>query len=152
MNKSPLNYLLTTALGVILWVITAIFFGGVFSESLTLASSTPEDFLASYRLFLGLAAFAGILNCLYWYYYGSLDTTAGRLDKAKRVWLSSIILQIICAVALLFILVIINLSEGMATKDWAIIFCMLSLHTWFFFWFCTFFMSPRTVKYIPFFK
>lgn len=152
MNKTPMNYLLTAALGGILWVVTAIFFGSTFSESLMLAVSPQEDFLANFRVMLGIAAAIGIINCLYWYYYGTLDSTAGDLRKARRLWWTFFILQVVASVGLLFILVFRNLNEGIPTKDWLIIYALLSLHTWFFFWLCTYLMSPRTVQYIPLFK
>lgn len=152
MNKSPLNYLITISVGVIIWVATAIMYGGTFSESLVLAASTPEAFAANLRIILAAATLAGIGACLYWYYYGNLESTAGKLIKAKRVWWVSFFIQLIIAVAGLFVLVLINLAEGILTKDWLIVFGMLSLHTWVFFWLCTFLMSPRTVQYIPLFK
>lgn len=152
MRKSPFNFLITLAFGGILWVITAIFYGGSFAESLMLTTSTPEDFLANLRIFLGIAAAIGILNCLYWYYYGNLTSTAGNLGGAKKIWWGSFIFQIISSVGLLLILIFMNLAEGVLTKDWIIIFGLLSLHTWFFFWLCTFSMSPRTVVNIPLFK
>jgi len=140
------------ALGVVLWVVTAIFYGGAFSEALILANTTPEAFLGHLRIVLGVAAFAGVFNCIYWFYYGSLEEVAGKLGEAKRFWRVSFILQIILSVALLFILVLMNLSEGVHTSFWLIIFGLLSLHTWFFFWLCTYFMSPRPVKNIPLFR
>lgn len=152
MNKSPLNYLITAALGAVLWVVTAIFIGSAFCESLMLANSTPEDFAANLRIILGIAAFFGIANCMFWYYYGGLDSTAGNLSRAKKVWWGSFIIQIVVSIALLLVLVIVNLAEGILTTDWLIIFGLISLLTWIFFWFCTFIMSPRTVKYIPLFK
>ncbi|MEJ7736777.1 MAG: hypothetical protein WKF97_05055 [Chitinophagaceae bacterium] len=152
MNKSPLNYLITVALGVVLWVITAVFYGGTFSESLILNTSTPDQFLSHLRIMLGIAAAIGILNTIYWYYYGSLDSTAAELNKAKKVWMISFILQIIASVAILFVLIALYLTEGVATADWLIAFALMSLHTWFFYWLCTFLMSPRTVQYIPLFK
>ncbi len=152
MRKSPLNYLIAIALGALLWVITAIFIGGSFSDSLMLAEATPEEFLASLQVFLGIAALLGILNTVYWYHYGGLSSTIGNLNKASRVWWSSFIVQIIIGVALLVVLVIMNMAEGVATTDWIIVFLMISLHTWIFFWVCTYLMSPRAVQYIPLFK
>jgi len=152
MNKNPLNYLITIALGAILWVGTAIFYGGSFSESLMLAVSTPEDFLSHLRIMLGVAAALGIINCLHWYYYGNREETAGKLNKAKKVWWASFVFQIIFSVVILLILVFMNLKEGILTKDWLITYAMISLHTWFFYLICCFLMSPNTVKYIPLFK
>lgn len=152
MNKSPLNYFITVASGAILWVITAIFIGGSFSETLTLAESSPEYFAANLRMFLGIAASLGIISCFYWYYFGELDSTAGNLKRAKNVYLTSFILQIIFSIALLVGLVLMNLAEGILTFDWLIVFGLISIHTWIFFWFCTYTMSPRTVRNVPFFK
>ncbi|HZG23722.1 MAG TPA: hypothetical protein VEZ17_04030 [Chitinophagaceae bacterium] len=152
MNKSPLNYLITIALGIVLWVITAVFYGVRFSESLIFVSSTPEDFLASLRIILGFAALSGITNALYWFYYGNLTSTAGELDRAKRVWWVSFILQVIASVVLLFILIFMYLDQNIATSGWLISYALISLLTWFFFWLTTFMMSPRTVKFIPLFK
>lgn len=152
MNKSPMNYLITIAIGVVLWVVIAIFYGGNFSESLIYKNARPEDFLASFRIIMAVAVASGIINCLYWYYYGSRESVAGELSKAKRVWWVSFILQIIISVALLFVLIMLYLSEGIATTNWLITFGLISVLTWFFFWLCTFLMSPRTVQYIPLFK
>lgn len=152
MNKSPLNYFITIALGAVLWVITAIFIGSAFSESLMLANSTPEDFAANLMIILGIAAFLGIINCMHWYYFGGLESTAGNLNRAKNVWWTSFIIQIVISIVLLVILIIINLAEGILTIDWIIIFGLISILTWFFFWICTFVMSPRTVQFIPLFK
>ncbi len=152
MNKSPLNYLLTVGIGVVLWVVIAVFYGGTFSESLIYKAATPEQFLASLRIILAIGIAASILNCLYWYSYGSKESAAGDLAKAKRIWRSSFILQIILSVALLFALVMMYLSEGIATSSWLILFALISLLTWFFYWLCTFLMSPRNVQYVPLFK
>src|SRR5687768_10337856 len=127
MNKSPMNYLITIAFGAILWIGTAIFYGGTFSESLMLAVSTPEEFLANFRIMLGIAAVLGIFTCLYWYYYGNLTATAGDLGKAKKVWWGLFIFQIISSVGILFGLVFMNLTEGILTSDWLISFGIISL-------------------------
>lgn len=151
-RKSPLNYLITIALGAILWVATAVFYGGSFSETLMLAVSTPEEFLSNFRTMMGVAAGLGIIFCLYWYFYGSRDKTAGDLGKAKKIWWGSFLLLIIISVAILLGLVFMNLKEGILTTDWLISYALFSLHTWFFFWICSFIMSPRAVINIPLFK
>lgn len=152
MNKSPINYLATTALAALLWVILAVFIGGSFSESLILAESTPEEFLSAFRMISGSAALTGLISCLYWYYYGNLDSTAGKLGQAKKTWWLAFIFQIIISVVLLVIIIFINLTEGIPTSQWLLTYLFISAHTWFFFWITTFFMSPRSVKYIPLFK
>jgi hypothetical protein len=88
---------------------------------------------------------------LYWYYYGGLGSTAGNMEKAKKIWWTSLILQVLVTIVLLLVLVLLNLAEGILTTDWLIILGLISIHTWILFWFCTFFMSPRTVKNLPLF-
>jgi hypothetical protein len=147
-----MNYLITTAIGGILWVITAVFLGEELGNTMPLATLSVEEFLVRYRIALAAAAVMGLLSVFYWYFYGSKDSTAGELDRAKRIWYSSFVGQIIIAVGIVVILVILFLSEGLTTIDYLIIFALVSLHTYIFFWLCTFFMSPRTVKYIPPFR
>jgi hypothetical protein len=151
-RKSPLNYLITVAFGAILWVVTAVFYGGSFSESLMLSVSTPEEFLSHFRTMMAIAAGIGIITCLYWYFYGSLEKTAGNLGKARKIWWGSFVFLIILSVGILLGLVFMNLKEGILTTDWLITYALFSLHTWFFFWLCSFTMSPRAVINIPLFK
>lgn len=152
MNKSPMNYLITLSGGAILWVITAIVLGGVIGDRITLASMSTDDFLARYRIILAIAAVCGILNAIYWYFYGGKDSTAGELNKAKRIWHALFLTQIITAVVILFILVFMLMAEGVAPLHYAIFFALISLHTYIYFWLCTFFMSPINVERIPLFK
>lgn len=149
MNKSPLNYLVAIAIGAILWVVTAVLVGGNFAESLTLNNLTPDDFLSRYRIFLSIGVVLAVLSIGFWFFYGALDSTAGSLGKAKTVWWSLFIVQIVVSIALLFGLVLWMIDEGITTGQWTITFGLLSLLTWFFFWVCTFLWSPRSVKYIP---
>ncbi len=152
MNKSPLNYLITIALGGILWIITAVFYGDKLSQSVILSTATPEDFVANLRIYLGIAAGLGILMSVYWYYYGSQEKVAGELNLARKKWWTLFIFLLIACAGVLFGLIFKNLKEGIASSDWIIVFILISLHTWFFYWLCTYLMSPRTVKFIPLFK
>jgi hypothetical protein len=152
MNKNPFNLLIATALGAVLWVATAIFAGKTFSESLMLAESTPDDFHSFLIIILSLAAGFGLLNTLYWFFYGNKESTAGKLEKAQKVWWSSFVIQIIISVLLMVVLVVVNMKEAIQAGEWPLAYVFISIHTWFFFWICTFFMSPKPVKYIPLFK
>lgn len=152
MNKSPLNYLIAIALGGLLWAITAVLYGPSFSESLTLATMAPEDFLIKFQIFLAIAAGIGIMNCIYWFFYGNRDKVSGELKKAKGVWWGSLIFQIVAASVILIIAIVSLMKEGISSTDYIIIFGLISLHTFIYFWFSTFLMSPKPVKYIPLFK
>lgn len=152
MNKSPLNYLITLAIGAVLWVVSAVIVGNVLSESITLATIGVEEFLAFYRIVLAVAAFIGVSNSFYWYFYGSKDSTAGELDRAKKIWNQSFIGQISVAAGIVSVFGFKFLKEGIVLKDYLIIFGLASLHTYIFFWLCTFLMSPINVERIPLFK
>lgn len=152
MNKSPLNYLITIAVGGILWVITAVVSGDLLGEGISLATMSIEDFLFRYRIALAVAAVSGILNSFYWYFYGGKDSSAGDLDRAKRIWNQSFIGQIVTAAVVLVVLVFMLMTEGVTLKYYLIIFGLTSLHTYIFFWLCTFLMSPINVERIPLFK
>jgi len=145
--KSPLNHLTTLAIGALLWVVTAVFLGDTYANSLSFTTATPEAFLAKFRIFLAIAAVIGVGGSMFWFYYGSLDKTAGDLDAAKRVWWGFFISNILSAVVLIVVLVITTMKEGIKAGDYSIMFCFFALHTIVFYWFCSFFFSPRNVKY-----
>lgn len=149
MNKSPINYLLTAALGAILWIVFAILMGSYLSENPNLAEKDPADLAAELRIVFGLAVLLSIISAGYWYYYGSLEKTAGDLNSAKSKWKMLFIFQIILSVALTVIIVFMNLSQGVEPKWYCLYFGILAILTFILFWFSTFLMSPRTVKYIP---
>ena len=148
MNKSPINYLVTLAIGCIFWIFTGLLIAEYLSDTVTLATITIEKFILWYRLGNTVAGIISLIWVFYWFSYGSKDSTAGDLDNAKKFWYKSFIIHIIVAVAILFAEVVGFLNEGIVYSDYLIIFVTLSLHTYFFFWLCTFLMSPRAVKYI----
>lgn len=152
MRKSPLNYLVTIAIAGVLWVITAVLSGDLLGDSISLATMSVEDFLMRYRIVLAIATVIGLLNSFYWYFYGSKDSAAGELDRAKRIWNISFIAQIVVAAGIVVALVVMLMAEGVSPKYYLIIFGLGSLHTFIFFWFCTFLMSPINVERIPLFK
>lgn len=149
MNKSPMNYLITVAGGAILWIITAIVLGGVIGEKVSLSSMSVEDFLVKYRIVLAIAATVGIMNSLYWYFYGGKDSTAGELDRAKKIWNVSFIVQIVASVGVVLTLVFMLMTEGVPPIYYIIIFGLAALHTFIFFWLCTMLMSPINVERMP---
>ncbi len=149
MNKTPVNYLLTLAFGAVLWVVFAILMGSYLSENPNLSEKDPANLAGELRLIFGLGALLSIVCACYWYYYGSLEKTAGDLNGAKSKWRMLFIFQIILSVALTVIIIFMNLSQGIEPKWFCIYFGILALLTFILFWISTFLMSPRTVKYIP---
>lgn len=149
MNKTPVNYLLTAAFGAVLWVIFAILMGNYLSENPNLAEKDPANLAGELRLIFGLGALLSIVCACYWYYYGSLEKTAGDLNGAKSKWRMLFIFQIILSVVLTLIIIFMNLSQGIEPKWFCAYFGILALLTFILFWISTFLMSPRTVKYIP---
>ena len=148
MNKSPINYLITFAISCFLWVITGLVLANHLNNTIFLSTFTVEKFLLWYRLSISAAALISLFYTYHWFFYGSKDSTAGDLNQAKRTWNISFIIQFIVAVVILFIEVIIFMNQGIAFMDYLKILGALFLHTFVFFWFCTFLMSPRAVKYL----
>jgi len=149
MNKSPINYLFTAALGAVLWVLCCIIFGSYLAENPTLTSKDPAQLATELQIVFGIGVLLSIFSALYWYSYGSKEATAGELPVAKRKWYSLFIFQIVLSVILIVILVVINRSQGIEPKWFGIYYCISALLTFLLFWIATFLMSPRTVKFIP---
>jgi hypothetical protein len=149
MRHAPLNYLITIVLGCLIWAVTGIVVGNYLGDTVVLQVVTTDDFLATYRTTLAVAALLGVLGCLYWYYYGSKETTAARLGEARRSWTVSFVTQVVVAALALVAIVVTFRREALTTGDYALIFLMLALQTFLFYWVCTFLMSPRSVEYIP---
>jgi hypothetical protein len=149
MRRAPLNYLITVVLGSLLWAVTGIVVGNYLGNSVVLQTATTDEFLEHYRVVLGIASALGIVNCLYWYYYGSQETTAGRLAEARKTWTLTFVIQLVLAAAMLVVTIFRFQDESIAASHYALIFGMLALQTFIFFWLCTFLMSPRAVEYIP---
>ncbi len=152
MNKSPINYLLTAVLGAILWVAFAIFMGSYLSENPSLAEKYPEALAEELRLIFGIAMLTSVGFACYWYYYGSQEKVAGELPEAKRKWKVLFFLLMLLAVGLTIFIVVLNLDEGIESSWFITYFGILSVLTYFLFWISTFFLSPRTVKFLPFGK
>ena len=152
MRKSPFNYLIAVLISAFLFVITALFIGNTYSQSLMLAESTPDEFLSYFTIILAIAACCGLFGCLIWFIVGSKESTAARLKQAQSVWWISFIVQVVISIALLVILIIHNNSEAIPGSQWIGAYVMILIHTWVYFWFMSFMFSPRAVKYIPLFK
>lgn len=149
MRRAPLNYLITVVLGALLWAVAGIVVGNYLGNIVVLQVATTDDFLATYRLTLAVAALLGIASCLYWYFYGGQETTAARLGEARKSWTLQFVLQLVVAAAVLVALVFMFRAEALTVGNYALIFTMIALQTFLFFWLCTFLMSPRAVEYIP---
>ncbi len=152
MNKSPLNYLITIALGALLWVVFGILLSAYFSESPSLAEKDPADLATELRAVFGAAALLSVVFSCYWYSYGNKASTVGNLPAAKKKWITLFVFQVVIAVALVVAVVVMNSSEGIESNWFLAYFGVLALLSFVLFWLTTYLMSPRTVKYIPFGK
>lgn len=149
MNKSPLNYLITGALGAILWVVFTIVLGSYLTENPSLSSKDPSQLATELQIIFGIGTLLSIVSSYYWYYYGDKESTASELPTAKRKWLGLFVFQIIVSVVLVLVVILLNRTQGIEPKWYAIYFGVLAILTFILFWLSTFLMSPRTVKYIP---
>ncbi len=149
MNKAPVNYLLTIALGAVLWIIFAVFAMDYLSNGPSLAEKDPAIFAGELRILFAAGMLLSIIACCYWYYYGDQPQTAGNLGAARKKWWMLFILMLVLSVVLTLIIVFLNLSEGIEPKWYAIYYIIFAALTYILFWLATYLMSPRTVKYIP---
>ncbi len=149
MNKAPVNYLLTIALGAVLWIVFAVFAMDYLSNSPSLAEKDPAVFAGELRMLFAAGMLLCVVCACYWYYYGNQPATAGDLAAARKKWWMLFILMLVLSVILTLVIVLMNSSEGIEAKWYAIYFCIFAALTFILFWLTTFLMSPRTVKYIP---
>ena len=149
MRKKPLNYLLTAALGAVLWVVFAILLGQYLSSSPTLSTKDPTQLASELQIIFGSGVIISILSAWYWYFYGSQENTAGELNIAKRKWMGLFIFQIILSVILIVVIVIMNRDQGIEPKWHLVYFSISALLTFILFWAATLIMSPNTVRTIP---
>ena len=149
MRKAPLNYIVTLALAGVLWVATAILLGNHLGDSVALENATTDTFIEVYRIILIAAAVLGFLNCSWWYFYGAKASAGANIAAARRVWRTSFFIEVVLAAGAVVALVVAFSSERFETADYFLVFGAASVHTYLFFWLCTFFMSPRPVEYVP---
>lgn len=149
MRQAPLNYLLTIALGGLLWVATAVFAGQQMGDAVVLQERTPAQFVATYQAVVAVAAAIGLAVCLYWYFYGSRGSVAGRLDEARRTWVVLLVAEVVVAAAALVALVLLFRAESLTAGNFAEMLALLVLQTALLFWACSLVFSPRAVEYVP---
>lgn len=149
MRQAPLNYLITVVLGCLLWVVTALFAGQQMSDAVVLQAMTTSQFVQTYESVGAVAATLGVLGCLYWYFYGSRGSIAGRLAEARRTWTVLLAAEVIVAAVALLVLVFSFRAESITAANFAEMLALLLLQTAVLFWLCTLAFSPRAVEYIP---
>lgn len=152
MNKSPINHIATIAIGVVLWVIFGILMASFLSESPNLHDKDSTVLAGELRFVFGVGVLLSLASSSYWYYYGSLESTAGELPKAKNKWRLLFFTQLVLAIVLTLVIILMNMSQEIEAKWFIIYFALISVLTFLLFWVATFLMSPRTVKFVPFGK
>jgi hypothetical protein len=148
-RTAPTNYLVTAAAGGLLWAALAVGLGGYLGNVVPLQERTTEEFLSLYRAALGVALVVALANCFYWYFLGSRKQAAVNLHGARRVWLGSLLAQVVFAAGGLLTLVLLLQAEGLTLGNFAAIFAAFSLLTYLFFWAATLVASPPAVEFIP---
>ena len=150
MRNAPLNYVISLALSGLLWLGTGYWVANYLKFNVSLGMDTTVNyFIGVYRIVLATAAVLGLSICFFWYYYGNRESTAGNLAAAKRVWTLSFFGQLALAVAAVVAIIALFRNAVFTTTQYAIFFAVMSAHTYLFYWLCTLFLSPRTVKYVP---
>ena len=149
MRSAPLNYLVTFVIAGLLWALLALVLGNSLSTRVALNIATVEEFVRLYRIVLSVAALSGFALTAYWYFVGSRPTTVGNLQSVKRLWRVLLFTALALSVALLVVLLVLFRDETFNGLQYATFYGALSALTWLLFWGATFFLSPRTVQYLP---
>ena len=149
MRSAPLNYLITFVVAGLLWAVLALVLGNALSTRVALNVATVEDFVQLYRVVLSVAALGGFGLAAYWFWVGSRPDTVGNLERTKRLWRILLFAALALSVALLVVLLVLFADETFTAGQYATFYGALSVLTWVLFWGATFFLSPRTVQYLP---
>jgi len=149
MRSAPLNYLVTFVIAGLLWAVLGLVLGNSLSTSVALNVATVEDFVRLYRIVLSVAALGGFALTAYWYFVGSRPNTVGNLQSVKRLWRVLLLTALALSVALLVVLLVLFSDETFTGLQYVIFYAAISALTWLLFWASTFFLSPRTVQYLP---
>ncbi|NUM70715.1 MAG: hypothetical protein HUU43_07690 [Ignavibacteriaceae bacterium] len=150
MRKSPVNYLLALVIIVIFWLITGLLLGGFFSDSITLAEKSSEDFYFEYQLVSGIASLLTFLLVSLWFVYGSDDKVLSKQNEAKSKYTTFFISCVMVGVIAAVVLFILNASEGIDIVSSMLMFVVQILNTLLAFWLATFISSPSNVENIPY--
>jgi hypothetical protein len=73
----------------------------------------------------------------------------GNLQSVKRLWRVLLLTALALSVALLVVLLVLFSDETFTGLQYVTFYGALSTLTWLLFWGATFFLSPRTVQYLP---
>ena len=149
MRSAPLNYLVTFVIAGLLWALLGLVLGNSLSTSVALTVATVEDFVRLYRIVLSVAALGGFALTAYWYFVGSRPNTVGNLQSVKRLWRVLLLTALALSVALLVVLLVLFSDETFTGLQYVTFYAAISALTWLLFWGATFFLSPRTVQYLP---
>jgi hypothetical protein len=149
MRASPLNYLLTVALGGLVFFVASVLIGNYLGNTVSLLGFTIPGFLQLYRIVVAVAVALGVALTFVWLSYGSRPATAGKLPQAKQLWLLLFSVGLAEAGSLLGALMFFLRAEAFTGVQYVILFVVVSLATYLLFWFCTLLMSPPPVKRIP---
>ncbi|GAB5534705.1 MAG: hypothetical protein Rubg2KO_09540 [Rubricoccaceae bacterium] len=149
MRSAPLNYLVTFVIAGLLWALLGLVLGNSLSTSVALNVATVEEFVRLYRIVLSVAALGGFALTAYWYFVGSRKNTVGNLQSVKRLWRVLLLTALALSVALLVVLLVLFSDETFTGLQYVTFYAAISALTWLLFWGATFFLSPRTVQYLP---
>ena len=149
MRSAPLNYLVIFVIAGLLWTLLGLVLGNSLSTSVALNVATVEEFVRLYRVVTGVAAIGGFSLTAYWFFLGSRPNTVGNLQGVKRQWRVLLLTGLALSVVLLVMLLVMFSDESFTGLQYATFYAVLSALTWILFWGGTFFLSPRTVQYLP---
>lgn len=149
LRKSPLNHLAAAVLALLVWTVAVIWGAAYLADAVPFQGVFPEDFQRVYRWVMTALALLAIAQLSYWFAYGARETTATQLPRAKRVWVTTWLVQLLLSAVSVVAIAMIYLGQLFEPAHYAVMFALASLQTWGAFWIATVLMSPRPVQYVP---
>lgn len=148
MRQSPMNYLIAVGVSAALWLLTAILLGGFLGDSVSLQQMAVEDFLARYRIIMGVAAGLGTITLFAWLQHGSNSEAGAELRRSRRLWTILLISLLVLVAILLTVFTVTMLAEALESGTVIMIGAALFVHTVLYFWVCSLLVSPERVKFV----
>lgn len=149
MRTFPFSLVIVSALAAVLWVLTAFLTASFIGDSVTLLNITVDAFVVLYRIALAGAAIAGWLGTVVWLVYGSSDEPASSPQQTRRIWAGLWLLELLAASGGVSYLLLTLLTERFSPSNMALLFLMMSSHTWIFFWATSLVCSRTYARPIP---
>lgn len=147
--SSAVRYLITFAIGLLLWVFIGVLFGEPIGGQVIniLDVLVLSEWKRIFMILSGIGAAWGIIVTFIWYIYGGSPTRSGQDQKNGSMWTMLFILAVVGCAILTSISGWLFYDNPFRMMNVFMSFVFFSIHTWIFLWLNALFLSPIYVKY-----